>query len=173
MKAHKIVVLGDFGVGKTSLIRRYVLDQFSDQYRATLGVHLYKHTDTIAVEGMDREVRLVLWDIEGAPLPGEQMMRYALGASGAIIVGDLTRDDMTAPMRGAADMVEARLPGRPISIALNKSDIAPAPDDDLVATLRDRYGASIALTSAKTGDEVPRLFHALGQRIVGAGDGAV
>jgi len=173
MKAHKIIVLGDFGVGKTSLIRRYVLDQFSDQYRATLGVHLYKHTDRILIEGMDREVRLVLWDIEGAPLPGEQMMRYALGASGAIVVGDMTRDDMTDPMRAAADMVEARLPGRPIAIALNKSDIAPPPDDDLIATLQDRYGASVALTSAKTGDAVPRLFRELGVRILGVGGGAV
>jgi len=166
MKAHKVIVLGDFGVGKTSLIRRYVLDQFSDQYRATLGVHLYKHTDTIPIDGTDQEVRLVLWDIEGAPLPGEQMMRYSLGASGAIVVGDLTRPDMAEPMRRAADMVEARLPGRPVGFALNKRDVAPAPDDAAVSALKDRYGALIACTSAKTGDAVPALFRELTERIV-------
>lgn len=172
MTAHKVIVLGDFGVGKTSLIRRYVLDEFSDQYRATLGVHLYKHTDVIPVAGTDQEIRLVLWDIEGAPLPGEQMMRYSLGASGAIIVGDLSREDMAEPMRRAADMVEARLPGRPIGLALNKRDIAPAPDDATAAALRDRYGALIACTSAKTGDAVPALFRDLTLRIVGGKAGA-
>ena len=166
MKAHKVIVLGDFGVGKTSLIRRYVLDQFSDQYRATLGVHLYKHSDTIPIAGTDQEVKLVLWDIEGAPLPGEQMMRYSFGASGAIIVGDLTRPDMDEPMRRAADMVEARLPGRPIGFALNKLDIAQAPSDAMVAAFKDRYGALIACTSAKTGDAVPSLFRELTERIL-------
>ncbi len=173
MKAHKVIVVGDFGVGKTSLIRRYVLDVFSDQYRATLGVHLYKHTDTIPIAGTEEQVRLVLWDIEGAPLPGEQMMRYSLGASGAIVVGDLTRPDMAEPMRRAADMVEARLPGRPIGIALNKRDIAPAPDDASVAALKDRYGALIACTSAKTGDAVPNLFRDLTKRILGGKAGTV
>lgn len=166
MMAYKVIVLGDFGVGKTSLIRRYVLDEFSDQYRATLGVHLYKHSDTLAVDGAQTEIRLVLWDIEGAPLPGEQTMRYALGASGAIVVGDLTRPDMLEPVRRAADMVEARLPGRPIAFALNKQDIAAEPEPAALTGLRERYGAPVFITSAKTGGAVPSLFRDLGERII-------
>ena len=173
MKAHKVIVIGDFGVGKTSLIRRYVLDVFSDQYRATLGVHLYKHSDVVPIDGTEQQIKLVLWDIEGAPLPGEQMMRYSLGASGAIVVGDLTRQDMVEPMRRAADMIEARLPGRPIGFAFNKHDIAPAPDDSDIAALKDRYGALITCTSAKTGDAVPNLFRDLTARIVSGKGGAV
>lgn len=165
MSVHKIVVLGDFGVGKTSLIRRYVLDSFSDDYRATLGVHLYKHTDRIPIEGTEIEVRLVLWDVEGAALPGDQMMRYVMGASGAVIVGDLSRDAMAEPMRRAADMVEARLPGRPIGFALNKQDIARTPDESTLAAFRDRYGATVVCTSAKTGDAVPGMFRDLALRI--------
>ena len=172
MKAHKLIVIGDFGVGKSSLIRRYVLDEFSDQYRATLGVHLYKHSDTISVDGADQEVKLVLWDIEGEPMPGEQMMRYVLGASGANVVGDLSRPDMLEPMRRAADMVEARLPGRPIAFAFNKRDIAPPPDDATMAELKDRYGALITCTSALTGDAVPTLFRDLTMRVL-RGKGSV
>lgn len=166
MRAHKVVVLGDFGVGKTSLIRRYVLDQFSDTYRATLGVHLYKHKDTIELRGLEQEVRLVLWDIEGAPLPGEQTMHYISGASGAIVVGDLTRPDMAAPMERAADMVEARLPGRALAFACNKRDLAAAQDDATLERLRRRYGAALTLTSAKTGDDVTSLFRDLAKLIV-------
>ena len=94
------------------------------------------------------------------------MMRYSLGASGTIVVGDLTRPDMLEPMRRAADMVEARLPGRPIGFALNKRDISLPPDEAMMAALKDRYGASIACTSAKTGDAVPALFRELTERIV-------
>ena len=69
-------------------------------------------------------------------------------------------------MRSAADMVEARLPGRPIGFALNKCDIAPTPDDATMAALKDRYGASIACTSAKTGDAVPALFREVTERLI-------
>lgn len=158
MKAHKLVVLGDFGVGKTSLIRRYVLNEFSGDYRATLGVHLHKHSDTVTVGGAERAVDLVLWDIEGAPLPGEQTMRYITGSAGAIVVGDMTRTDMDEPMRRAADLFESRLPGRPIGFAFNKSDIAEKPEAAVFDSLRDRYGAAITCTSAKTGEAVGQLF---------------
>lgn len=169
MKTHKVIVLGDFGVGKTSLIRRYVLDEFADQYRATLGVHLYKHTDVLPIKGSEQTVKLVLWDIEGEPMPGDQTMRYVLGASGAVVVGDLSRTDTFDPMRRAAEMVEARLPGRPLGFALNKVDIAERPDEATLSALHDRYGATITCTSAKAGVAVPTLFRTLIGQIVERG----
>ena len=167
MKTYKIVVLGDFGVGKTSLIRRYVLDEFSDEYRATLGVHLYKHADTLVEEGV--EISLVVWDIEGAPLPSGQTQRYVVGASGAVIVGDMTRDDPFSAMWSAADMFEEALPGRPLCLALNKSDIAETDSPETVARMKRRYDCSAFETSALTGDCVTPMFHALARSILARG----
>jgi len=58
----KIVVLGHFGVGKTSLIRRFVEDSFSSDYKVSIGVHITKKVVEISVE---KQVSLILWDLEG------------------------------------------------------------------------------------------------------------
>ena len=167
MKTYKIVVLGDFGVGKTSLIRRYVLDEFSEAYRATIGVHIYKHEDTL--DGDDVAVSLVVWDIEGAPLPGDQTRRYIVGASGAVVVGDMTRDDPFSAMWQAADMFEEVLPGRPLCLALNKSDIADVKSPETVKRMARRYDCSVFETSALTGDAVNTMFRALARSILSLG----
>jgi len=166
MKTYKIVVLGDFGVGKTSLIRRYVLDDFSEEYRATIGVHLYKHKDTLATARPPVAVSLVVWDIEGAPLPDDRTRGYLVGASGAIVVGDLTRADPFSAMWEAADMFEDALPGRPICFALNKSDVAAVEHPETVKRMVRRYDCSVFRTSALTGDSVSPMFHALARAIL-------
>ena len=168
MKTYKIVVLGDFGVGKTSLIRRYVLDEFSEAYRATIGVHLYKHEDTLE-DGDGTAVSLVVWDIEGAPLPDGQTRRYVVGAAGAVIVGDLTRDDPFSPMWEAADMFEEALPGRPVVFALNKSDLAAVAHPETVKRMQRRYDAPVIETSARTGDAVNAMFRSLARSVIARG----
>ncbi len=58
---YKILVIGDLGVGKTSIIKRYVHQNFSPNYRATIGVDF-----ALKVLNLDQEtVRLQLWDIAG------------------------------------------------------------------------------------------------------------
>ncbi len=58
---YKILVIGDLGVGKTSIIKRYVHHNFSPNYRATIGVDF-----ALKVLNWDHEtVRLQLWDIAG------------------------------------------------------------------------------------------------------------
>ena len=164
MRARKLIVLGDFGVGKTSLIRRYVHDSFDADYHATLGVQLHKHVDTVPTGASPVELSMVLWDIEGTPLPGEQTLRYMAGASGALVVGDLARPDRLAPMRRMADMFEGARPGRPLAFALNKADLVPEGDEEGAGALRRRYGAPVLTTSALTGARVLELFRSLGAR---------
>lgn len=61
---YKLLVIGDLGVGKTSIIKRYVHQNFSSHYRATIGVDF-----ALKVLHWDPEtvVRLQLWDIAGEP----------------------------------------------------------------------------------------------------------
>ena len=74
----KVCVLGSFGVGKTSLVRRYVQSIFSDTYLTTVGVKVDKKTLTVD----SGEVTLVLWDIAGEDDINAIRMTYVRGAGG-------------------------------------------------------------------------------------------
>ncbi|MEQ2171900.1 hypothetical protein GOODEAATRI_015319 [Goodea atripinnis] len=84
----KVLVVGDLGVGKTSIIKRYVHQIFSQHYRATIGVDfalkvLQWDNDTV--------IRLQLWDIAGQERYGNMTRVYYREAVGALVVFDVTR----------------------------------------------------------------------------------
>ncbi|KAG7516042.1 ras-related protein Rab-38-like [Solea senegalensis] len=84
---YKVLVIGDLGVGKTSIIRRYVHQTYSNNYRATIGVDF-----ALKVLNWDHEtVRLQLWDIAGQERFGNMTRVYYREAMGAFIVFDVTR----------------------------------------------------------------------------------
>ncbi|XP_060942312.1 ras-related protein Rab-38b [Limanda limanda] len=84
---YKVLVIGDLGVGKTSIIRRYVHQTYSNNYRATIGVDF-----ALKVLNCDSEtVRLQLWDIAGQERFGNMTRVYYREAMGAFIVFDVTR----------------------------------------------------------------------------------
>ncbi|XP_038564980.1 ras-related protein Rab-38 [Micropterus salmoides] len=84
---YKVLVIGDLGVGKTSIIRRYVHQSYSTNYRATIGVDF-----ALKVLNWDSEtIRLQLWDIAGQERFGNMTRVYYREAMGAFIVFDVTR----------------------------------------------------------------------------------
>lgn len=167
----KICVIGDFAVGKTSLIRRYVLNQFSPEYQATLGVNIYKYSDRIETPGGGtEEINEIIWDIEGAQEGADLVDTYLRGAAGALVIGDLTRDHTVDSMARHARHFETIQPGRPVVFALNKVDLLESPmDGALEETLAKEFGGPVVKTSAATGAAVPELFRGLGRRILEIG----
>ena len=90
----KICLIGDGGVGKTSLIRKYVLDQFDDSYLETLGTKASKKRIKYKInEDYIIDLNLVIWDIMGQrEFRNIQVMAYK-GANAALIVCDVTRKE--------------------------------------------------------------------------------
>ncbi|XP_008834923.1 ras-related protein Rab-32 [Nannospalax galili] len=120
----KVLVIGELGVGKTSIIKRYVHQLFSQHYRATIGVDF-----ALKVLSWDHRtlVRLQLWDIAGQERFGNMTRVYYKEAVGAFVVFDLSRSStFEAVLKWKSDLdSKVHLPnGNPIPAVLlaNKCD---------------------------------------------------
>lgn len=173
IRSKKICMLGDPGVGKTSLVRRFVLGEFSDAYRATLGVNIYKYIHESAGPDGTETINLVIWDIEGAIEENRKLDSYLRGSAGTLIVGDVTRDDHAESLNAYTERFQSMQPGRPIVLAANKSDLIDGvdvkPSTGASEELAKRLGTVLLPTSAATGDGVTTLFRALAERIMTVG----
>lgn len=157
----KIALIGAAGVGKTSLVRRFVSSLFDDKYLTTIGVKVEKKV--VQAAGID--VTLMLWDIAGAEEHFSIPSAYIRGAAGYLLVLDGTRPD-TIVTAEALNAQIARDVGRlPHVVVINKADLplAMAADDQAVRALG---GLSVLVTSAKTGDGVERAFVQLAEAVV-------
>ena len=169
----KICLVGEAAVGKTSLIRRYVQSQFSDDYLMTIGVKVSKKRLDIPVPGEPQPALLefAVWDVMGQPKFRELLQEaYFTGVSGIIGVADLTRPDTLQALYEWIDRVDRVTSQAPLVVAGNKSDLLQNPKlkdgEDAAQALATAFRADWRLTSAKTGKNVEEVFQLLGARIV-------
>ena len=166
----KICLLGDFSVGKSSLIRRFVEGKFSDNYLSTVGVKVSRKSVKVKGETELYEVNLLVWDLEGHTRFKSITPTYLKGASAAIVVADLTRTDTLTGLDKHIDLFFKVNPDSTMAIALNKADLISS---EKLKKLIELYGQSdranivnIYQTSAKTGEHVDNIFNELTASIV-------
>ena len=160
----KVALLGDPAVGKTSLIRRYVFDEFSDMYITTIGTKVSKKevmvNDTI-------KVTMLIWDILGQDEFQFLHATYYQGSAGALIVCDGTRPETIDHLRKWVTNFFNTVGRVPVIFLVNKADILDRdtfysqPLEDLCAEV----GASWMFSSAKNGENVDRTFQNIASRI--------
>lgn len=157
-------MLGAVAVGKTSLVSRFVRSIFSEKYLSTVGVKI----DKKAIRVGERDVVLILWDIEGEREFQRIQESYLRGSAGYILVADGTRSETLAVARALRERVERLQGAIPFVLAVNKADlesegqISAADIEALTAE-----GWQVLRTSAKTGLGVETLFEVLGRSLVG------
>lgn len=166
--ARKVMLLGDIGVGKTSLARRLVFGRFEAKYKATIGVDIYTHEMTAHVHGAAVPLTLVIWDVDGDF--GESIFAHAYirGAAAALIIADRTRASTIQSMLALSRQFEDLLPGRPCRLVVNKSDLMAA-DDAPIAAARKLAGPALIETSAKSGAHVADAFGAIASELLARG----
>ncbi|MEM3851518.1 MAG: Rab family GTPase [Methanomassiliicoccales archaeon] len=166
----KICLVGDTNVGKTSLIRRYVLDTFDDKYTSTIGTKVTKKNVTLKREdGKESIMSILIWDIMGQKGFRELLREsYFYGAEGAVCVCDVTSKDTLEELKYWIRSMESVTGHIPLIFVGNKCDLT---DKQLVSRqdlerFATAYGARSFLTSAKTGENVEKAFSFLASEIV-------
>ncbi|HEY0123632.1 MAG TPA: Rab family GTPase [Rhizobium sp.] len=167
MLTAKVMLLGDMGVGKTSILYRLVHDRFDGQYKTTLGVEVLSYdVPALAIDGGE-PMRLVLWDTDGDFGTRIFDTVYVAGASAAIIVADVTRPQTVTRMNELASGFESRFPGRPYKALVNKIDLAEAAGStaQIEKLAQSNIKSNIKFVSAKTSTGIAEAFAELGETI--------
>jgi len=165
----KVLILGDGAVGKTSLIRRFVVDSFSDKYIATIGTKTTKKDVVVNFDGKEWNLCLMVWDVLGQKGYSEVQNSAFEGARGVILVYDVSRPES----RGS--LVDYWIPrvwkvvGRlPMVIFANKIDLAADANAETIqlVMMGELYQCPTHATSAKTGAGVEEAFRTLGLELI-------
>jgi small GTP-binding protein len=159
----KICLLGEFAVGKTSLVRRFVEGRFDERYLSTIGVKISRKL----LERETGSLSLILWDLAG----GEDFMRltpsYLRGAAGAVLVFDLLRVETIEACLQYAEALREHNSGAVFVIAANKVDLEEQRkvSEEAIEALSDTLKAPWVYTSAKDGRNVEAAFELLADRL--------
>jgi Ras-related protein Rab-6A len=169
---YKLVFLGDQSVGKTSIITRFMYDNFDRHYQATIGIDFLSKTMYLE----DRTVRLQLWDTAGQERFRSLIPSYIRDSSVAVIVYDVSnRASFLNTTKWVEDVRAER--GNDVVICLvgNKTDLGN--DKRQITTeegeeLAKKEGLMFMECSAKAGYNVKSLFRKIATSLPGCPDGA-
>jgi small GTP-binding protein len=161
----KICLIGGFGVGKTSLVSRFVHSMFSDRYLTTVGVKIEKKSLTVDAQDVD----LVIWDLYGEDEFQKLALSYLRGASGYLLVVDGTRRKTLETALTLQERAEHTVGRVPFILAVNKVDLVTDWDiDESVLAHLAQSGWQVIKTSAKTGSDVEQAFATLARAMLAA-----
>ncbi|MFX1502515.1 MAG: GTP-binding protein [Promethearchaeota archaeon] len=163
---NKFILCGDYQVGKTSLIRRFVENTFERDYISTIGVQISKKTIILSEK---TKMNLILWDIGGQRQFDLNRARFYNGANGAFIVVDRTcPDNLNSIEKWYNDLKKAIPRNIPIVIVGNKSDLLDeiVISEEEIKEVAKQFDFHYILTSALTGENVNDAFLYIAYRVV-------
>lgn len=166
----KVCLLGDFAVGKTSLVRRFVYDLFDDKYVSTIGVKVSRKTVILTRDDDIVDLTMMLWDLAGGEEFSRMRASYLRGAAGALMVYDVSRPETLSSLRQYLWDLQ-NINGRcAVVLAANKADlvISSTPGERAAfeaeaRSMAKELEAPLFFTSAISGQAVQAAFSHLGQ----------
>lgn len=164
----KICLLGEFAVGKTSLVRRFVEGDFEDKYLSTIGTKVNRKKVSLQSDLETFHVTMLIWDLAGGEKFDRMMSNYYRGSSGAILVCDLTRPETVEALERYAHDFWSVNANAPLVIVGNKADLTEQRlvTDEMLSAAAEQCKAPQFVSSAKTGENVETLFSKLAHRII-------
>jgi small GTP-binding protein len=162
---YKIAVVGNGGVGKTSMVLRYCENSFKENYIMTIGSNF--STKTVDLPELPQlQVKLQIWDLAGQKHFSFVRPPFYRGATGVIYVFDLTRRSSFSDLADWRVEVEKVIGQKPSILVGNKIDLAAdgrreVTQQDGEALQNEMQAKSYFETSAKVGDSVDNVFRLL------------
>ena len=158
---YKIVICGDHGVGKTSLLRRFVENKFDKDYLSTLGANILSK-EYVTPKG--NIIELLMWDVAGQDVFKKARAKFYSGAEGAVVVYDVTRP---ISLRNLNNWLE-ELKGTPIKSMIcvgNKIDLPKAVQTEEGTKFAEANNMHFLETSALANTNVSEAFKTLAMDI--------
>jgi small GTP-binding protein len=163
----KCVVVGDAGVGKTSLLTAFCKDELGALTRPNVGVQFFKKSVSVPEEGLT--CNLLAWDTAGSERFRSVNTLYYRGAAAGILVFDLTSrssfESMDYWLRELRSYAEE---GLVVVVCGNKADVRSPPRQVSMQAAQEwaeARGCMYLETSAKTGQNVPEVFQGIGEEL--------
>ena len=161
----KVITAGEGGVGKTTLLYRYVENRFVVNTKMTLGVEFFMKE----LEIDERKINLQVWDFGGQDHFRPLLKNYSMGARGALILFDLTRPSSLERIDQWVNICRGKNPDIPIIFLGTKLDLTESltVDDKFASKFPKKYDFfKYMKISSKTGENVNLAFELLASEII-------
>ena len=165
----KILLLGEYRVGKSSMVLRYVEDRFPGDYIATIGANFLVKSVNFLFKGEEYKCGLQIWDIGGHARSSEVGRIFFQGVSGALLVYDLTRRETLDKIPLWIDRLKRSSPNAKVYLIGNKNDLVDErqTSKEEGQQVKDQLKMeSFFETSAKTGDLIQETFENMARLLV-------
>lgn len=161
----KVIIIGEAGVGKTSLVKRFVSGHFTRDYRTSIGANLFIKELNIS---SDNNVSIQIWDIAGQEKWKKMRHLYYRGAHGALFVGDLTRKNTFEQLKEFWNQdLNKYCEEIPKILVVNKVDLNSIISNNDIEKLAQSINVKATIfTSAKNGQNVEKAFHQIAEAVV-------
>jgi len=165
VKVLKIIITGNGGVGKTTLLHRYIDGKFLVNTYMTIGVEFFIKELNID----NNKILLQIWDFGGQERFRFLLKNYAKGTKGALFLFDLTRPLSLIDIDDWIDICRSEDPTVPILLIGSKADLEESCsfDEEFVQNLRHKYNLFDFLKiSSKTGKNVDEAFKLIAEKVI-------
>lgn len=161
----KIVLLGDYSVGKTAIAQRYHTNAFEHEYRPSIGVDILSRHLPLGQE----DVQLQIWDMSGQTEFRRLRQQYLEATDCALIIFDLTRRSSLDAVPSWVEEAREFNPKLPAVLVGNKADMT----ETRTVTEKEAAGLAKSLrmlfyveTSAKSGDNIDQVFKEVARQLI-------